>query len=535
MRARGRLSWTPARDGPARFPAYLGGLSCRAVALPGRSRGAAPISAYLGRLLRFAVTPLDGEKGNASAAPIAAYLGGLLCFAVAPLCERLGIPFSGAPALLCLIGGLICFFLSCRTAGSRAGWRAPIRWVLAIELAGLLVVALFSLEAIGRYPRDLGRPNRFWTDAIAMMDCAAQLTVQGHNPYRDLYQVDCFTHLHLDGRFGTPLLAGRFAGEPDHIPRYLVIQTFEVARRHHVQHPAEFESYPNYPAGAFLLPAPFLAPGWVTLDAFYLGCAVAAYLLLALSAPRRRWPWLVLLALGNLNLWAYAVRGFDEAPVVLLMLVAWMLGRRPIFSAVALGLAVATRQDAWTFALFYLVWAGRNEGRRAVIGRAATVGPVFALVNAPFAISSPADWFNGVFGPLKDPLLPAGIGLVGLRQSSGLPLWPHTTYTVLMLLALAAALWYYGRICRQHPHVALVLAVVPLLFAWRSLFVYFFSSLPILCLWPLLRDDAVNRRGQGVRPQVAAYGPSDGLQPARRQNRNGLKPASWRDMAHSPD
>jgi hypothetical protein len=47
---------------------------------------------------------------------------------------------------------------------------------------------------------------------------------------------------------------------------------------------------------------------------------------------------------------------------------------------------------------------------------------------------------------------------------------------------LAASQGYYWRVCREQPHTALVLTVVPLAFARRSLFVYFFSPLAILCL-----------------------------------------------------
>jgi hypothetical protein len=85
-------------------------------------------------------------------------------------------------------------------------------------------------------------------------------------------------------------------------------------------------------------------------------------------------------------------------------------------------------------------------------------------------------------------MFPAGAGIIALGRH-GLPaLWPHPVYTFLELAALVACVLYYARTCRRQPDTGLVLGLVPLVFAWRSFFVYFFAPLPILCLWPLLTD-----------------------------------------------
>ena len=84
-----------------------------------------------------------------------------------------------------------------------------------------------------------------------------------------------------------------------------------------------------------------------------------------------------------------------------------------------------------------------------------------------------------------------------------LTLWPHPVYAFLQLAALVACVLYYAHTCGRQPDTGLVLALVPLVFAWRSLFVYFFAPLPIVCLWPLLaslRRAKARQRGRTLRP-----------------------------------
>jgi hypothetical protein len=67
-----------------------------------------------------------------------------------------------------------------------------------------------------------------------------------------------------------------------------------------------------------------------------------------------------------------------------------------------------------------------------------------------------------------------------------LPLWPRFVYAGLELAALVACLLLYVRICRRQPGTGPVLALIPVVFAWRSLFTYFYVALPMLSLWVFL-------------------------------------------------
>jgi hypothetical protein len=42
------------------------------------------------------------------------------------------------------------------------------------------------------------------------------------------------------------------------------------------------------------------------------------------------------------------------------------------------------------------------------------------------------------------------------------------------------------RLCRRQPGIGPVLALIPVVFAWRSLFTYFYVALPMLSLWVFL-------------------------------------------------
>jgi len=474
-------------------------------------------SARLGALLER-LAPLQEPE---AALRLACYLGALALFNLLTMLRYLGIELYGriysVVVLASLGAALTLLFVACRSTAPR-----PLRALLPhgriLVVAGLawtLWASSYSIADIARYPATLTRVEYYWNDAIAMTDCSTDLFVHGHNPYTDFSLGDCFTRLHMDGRFTTPLEAGAFAGVD--YPRHdLERVLFGVAQAGHVQHPAEFESYVSYPAGSFLLPALFYALGWREMSVFYIACLAAAYLLLAWRAPPQLRPWLLPIALSNVITWDYAIHGYSEGLVVLLTLAAWMTWRRPWSSAVLMGLAVTTRQDAWFFALFYAVLILRVGGWRDVARRVGVMVAVFVATNAPFFAQSPAAWLTGVLGPVRDPMYYGGQGLIVLVQGGWLPLWPRPVYTAMEGVALLVCLAVYARICRRHPGAGLALALVPLVFAWRSLFVYFYLPLSILCLWPLI-DDLREGRTSGVQRIIARV-------VARRAGAGGARP-----------
>ena len=89
---------------------------------------------------------------------------------------------------------------------------------------------------------------------------------------------------------------------------------------------------------------------------------------------------------------------------------------------------------------------------------------------------------------MRDPLFAEGIGLVALSISKILPLWPSTVYWGLELLLFVLAFVSFMRRCATAPGLAMILPLLPLVFAWRSLHTYFLL-LPLLAAAVLVEQD----------------------------------------------
>ena len=84
---------------------------------------------------------------------------------------------------------------------------------------------------------------------------------------------------------------------------------------------------------------------------------------------------------------------------------------------------------------------------------------------------------------MADPMFPEGVGLVGLSTTPLLPIFQPIVYDILEIGAMLVALVWYWRICKERPEAAIVLAVIPLFFAWRSLSSYFYcAAFPLFIL-----------------------------------------------------
>src|SRR5207253_4740053 len=99
-------------------------------------------------------------------------------------------------------------------------------------------------------------------------------------------------------------------------------------------------------------------------------------------------------------------------------------------------------------------------------------------------------WILGILTPLVEPMFPRGSGLIFLFTNGDLPLLPSIAYAVAEVVAAIGCLVVAWRSRRTSPELGAVLAIVPLYFAWRSLFSYFF-------LLPLFAFAAVARMPLG--------------------------------------
>jgi hypothetical protein len=419
-----------------------------------------------------------------AAAGAALYYAGLLNSIVVQRPER-----PGAIAVVVAIGAALAVLIAAVRGTGHGDAESPPAHTRLHRAVWLFasVMALVSLAWISDVPR---QRSSDWTpyhnDAIALNDCAARLVLQGRDPYASLDIFDCYAQLGIGADRTTPLKRGEFAN----VPVYPTDDQLDAAwaLRAREGRNVEFVSRPSYPALSFLLIVPFVALGWDT-NRLYVLCLIAAMALVVLRTPIGLRPFMLTAVLGAASLAAFTVSGSADLLYVLPLAAAW-LWRERRWSALAYGVAAATKQLAWFFAPFYLIAVVTTHGWREGLRRGAIAAAIFAVTNLPFILAHPADWIEGVTTPLSDPMFPRGAGIVFLGTNGGLPLFPSTAYLALEAACALVCIAVAWRSRRTSPELGVVLALVPLFFAWRSLFSYFF-------LIPLFAAVAVARMPLG--------------------------------------
>lgn len=350
--------------------------------------------------------------------------------------------------------------------------------------AVVCVMALVGISWLAAVPRAHASDwTPYHNDAIALNECAARLYLDGRDPYAALDIFTCYARLGLGPDRTTPLRQGLFARDGVY-PTDDELDAVWASRSHASTAQVEFESKPSYPALSFVLIAPFVALG-IDTNIVYILCLVAAMGLVLLRAPASLRPFLFTGLLGAASLAAFTVSGSADLLFAVPLVLSW-LWRERRWSGLAFGVACAIKQIAWFFAPFYIITDLTRYGWRHAARRSAEAGAVFALSNLPFVLDDAGAWLRGVSAPLADPMFPRGAGLIFLAIDHVLPLWPPLVYTALELVAFAICVTVAWRARRTSPDLGIVLALVPLFFAYRSLFSYFFL-LPLFAFAALAR------------------------------------------------
>lgn len=335
-------------------------------------------------------------------------------------------------------------------------------------LAGIAFIGLMSALCI-TYLMIHGAPIN--TDALDFVTQAAGSLLAGESPYTQQY-----TSM---GDFPTPMVMG-----------------------------GEVSAY-SYPIGSALAAAPFVA---ITEDGARIAVLLATTVIGAVvigSAPSELAP----LGLASLLVGDFITWGVNDltdplwvAPLVVAILL-WPWSRvgpdRLPWSAVAFGIAMTMKQQAWFCAPFLMLWVARELGWRQSARYVATVAATFGLIHLPVALLDPQVLLVGLFTNLWGPggqLVHLGVGLSALTLSGALFV-PKTVHTILLACAGLAGVVLYWRWFEDVRWLAW-LAFAPLLFFnYRSLANYFIVAAPIAVMI------LIARRGRGDhvgRPEVAA-------------------------------
>ena len=402
----------------------------------------------------------------------------------------------GAGPVVVAIGAAIVVLAIAISGSARDLTTARHAWLLRGTWALVCVMGLVGLSwLVGMQRQHSDDWTPYHNDAIALNACAARLVLQGRNPYTDLDLFSCYRSLGIGPDRTTPLRRGLFADEVIYPSDDELDRAWDLRSRGEGAN-EEFVWRPSYPALSFLPLVPFVAAGLDT-NYLYVGCLLAAMALVLLRATRGLRPFFLTGLLGSAGLAAFTAGGSSDVLYALPLAAAW-LWRDRRWAPVALGLAIATKQIAWFFVPYYLIAVVASGGWRRAARDLATAAGVFAAANLPFVAWNAEAWVAGILTPLVEPMFPRGAGLVFLSTNGGLPLPPALLYAALEAAAGLVCLLLAWRSRRSSPELGAVLAVVPLFFAWRSLFSYFFL-LPLFAFAALARMPLGDLAGERAR------------------------------------
>lgn len=395
----------------------------------------------------------------------------------------LGLAGAEALSFLMMTLSLVCLCLAIsphlpRWLDGKAG-----QIIGRIALFGCLLLAVLGLRQVGLMVVESFQAPVYYNDGTLLDHNAALLLLHGQNPYTNSDIVAAIRDFHQPAEFTTPLQQGKLLKQQAYPTKEQLRALMAQEPIGHPDQVLEFESHVSYPALSFLVLVPLVWAGMPTVLPFYLLCLVVLAVI-GLRSVRRdlRW-WVALLFLADLPVLNSTLAGDLDVFYILLVFLAWLTWRRWWLSAALMGLALASKQIAWFYLPFYLIFIYQRRGARDTAARLGIAVLLFVAVNLPFILMNSSAWVTGVLAPMRDPMYPEGAGLIALSIGKLVPFLPRSAYTVLEGLGMVGALIWYFRWGRERPESAMLLAVLPLFLAWRSLPTYFyFCALPVALL-----------------------------------------------------
>ncbi len=392
---------------------------------------------------------------------------------------------------------------------------AAITIVIVFCIVG--VVLLGVATTIGLETIDSGQPdsrlsrlmvsldNVFgYNDATALSHQGTENVLNGKNPYAEANIVTAMIKFEGQADKLTPLRKGSFTDVFPYPSPTQLEQLWQDAVENPSQVPPELETKFNYPALCFLLPAPFIWLGITDFRFIYLILLVPVLAYIIFRIPGNYRVFFIIALVASLEIWnalAAGETGFLYFPFLLL---GWILYKRNLWmSALFMAMAVAIKQITWFLVLFYLILIFRTMGWRNLLAVSAIIGGVFIAANAWFIASDLHLWITSILAPVIDDMFPLGVGLISLVSGGVLNVRSPLMFSLLEFgILVLAIVWYYFN-CRRYPNAAPVLSVLPLFFAWRSLWGYFFYIDIILLAAIMINEYGPEPNGQ-LLPAPAA-------------------------------
>ncbi|MGD0780331.1 MAG: glycosyltransferase 87 family protein [Dehalococcoidales bacterium] len=331
-----------------------------------------------------------------------------------------------------------------------------------------------------------------YNDGTALSQQAAENLLEGKEPYTNANIVTALTK--YNGAYDrlTPLQLGRFANAFPYPTTEQLKQVWDSALQNPSQPPPEIVSSVCYPAGSFLLVVPFIAAGVKDIRIVYIIFVIAALVYATWKIHGRKRLLFIGVAVISLELWNTLATGETGILIFPLLLIAWItLGENDWVSAIFMGLAVATKQTAWFFLPFYVILLWRTAGPKNIASAIGIITAVFIATNGYFIAKAPSLWLQSITSPMVEPMFPLGVGVISLVTSGYVNIQTSLPFTIAEVIVLIGAVLWYLRYCKQYPDVGPILAILPLFFAWRSIWTYFYY-IPIIVLARMLSRDENN-------------------------------------------
>ncbi len=329
-----------------------------------------------------------------------------------------------------------------------------------------------------------------YNDSTALERQAAETLLIGKNPYAHANIITAMLKYNGASARITPLRTGRLINVFPTPSETQLNKIWDIAIHHPSHSPPEIESNVCYPAGLFLLPAPFIAAGVKDIRIVFIIFVVAGLAYATWKIPPNRRLLFIAFTAISLELWNCLADGETGSIVFPLLLIAWVsLDRNQLLSAITMGLAVATKQTAWFFLPFYLILLWRKSGMRSFVTAIGVITGIFLLINVYFIIIGPQLWLSSVLAPMTSPMFPNGVGIVSLVISGFINIRSSLPFAVLEAMVLIGEALWYTRNAKKYPFAGPILAVLPLFFAWRSLLNYFFYVQIIVIACMLTYED----------------------------------------------
>ena len=347
-----------------------------------------------------------------------------------------------------------------------------------------------------------------YNDSTALTQQATENLLEGKNPYAEANIISAMEEANGSYDKVTPLREGRFVEVFPYPETEEIKQLWQEAVNNPTSVPPEFETRLNYPAGSFLLAAPFFLLGVDNLRVVNLIYALPILAYVVTRAPHSLRLLLIAALLTSLEIWNLLASGGAGFLAFLFLLLAWLLPKKHLWlSALFMGVAIATKQIAWFFLPFYVILIFKNLGTKKMLSVLVIVLTVFLAANTQFIISDSKLWMSSVLAPMTGNLFPWGIGIVSLVSGGVFEIQSPLVFSVLQIIVCVSALVWYFNNCLRYPNSGLLLAVLPLFFAWRSLWAYFFY-IDIIILASVIINEY--RFKAPAQPAAALVSPGDG-------------------------